>query len=211
MSPRSILTLLATLAAVATLCLAGAEVAMAVNQGATFYHILFAASAVLTSVVCIGVLDWARNLNASQSREPARGMDNAEDGARSLGYAPGADAENRLLDAVHRLQGLGNDELSGEKALQEALDLIGEYTHATSVSVWSVDGTDAPTPMGERTNGRTLVGADAVTEPLDETVAEELLRHRKPMETVGELTTTFLLPLSRGSRCTGILKVVVET
>jgi diguanylate cyclase (GGDEF)-like protein len=50
-----------------------------------------------------------------------------------------------------------------------------------------------------------------VTESLDETVIGELVRHRKALEMVGELTNTFLIPLCDGARCTGILKVVVES
>ena len=53
MSPRSVLTLIATLVAAVTLCLAGYQITALVNQGADALAILFAASSVLTSVVCI--------------------------------------------------------------------------------------------------------------------------------------------------------------
>jgi len=205
------LTLVATFVAVITLCLAGVQVATLVNQGASAWSIVFAASAVLTAIVCIGVLDWARNLQAGQPRRSARGMDNADDPAESLGFAPSSADEERLMGVLHALEALGNDEVSTEKALQESIDLVSEYCEAASVSVWGLDVSGAATPLGEQANGRTLVGEDAVTEQLDATAAEELFRHRKAMETVGELTTSFLIPLNRGNRCTGIAKVVVET
>jgi diguanylate cyclase (GGDEF)-like protein len=212
MSPRSVLTLIATLLAGVTLCLAGYEVATRFNQETrSVYGILFAVSAVLTSVICIAVLDWARNL---ESRMPRRGRA-ADAGAEALAtsddYVPGAGADDELLAAVHQLQGMANEELSGEKALQEALDLIGEFADAESVSLWALDADGTPSARGERVNGRTLVGPEAVTETLDEMVVGELVRHRKAMEMVGELTNTFLIPLHDGARCTGILKVVVGT
>jgi diguanylate cyclase (GGDEF)-like protein len=212
MSPRSILTLIATFFAGVTLCLAGYEVAARFNQETrSVYGILFAVSAVLTSVICIAVLDWARNLESRMPRHRRATDDGADALPTSDDYMPGSAGNDELLAAVHRLQGMANEELSVEKAIQEALDLIGEFAAAESVSLWSLDEDGSLTPMGERANRRTLVGAEAVTETLDETVAGELTRHRKAMEMVGELTNTFLIPLCDGTRCTGILKVVVES
>jgi diguanylate cyclase (GGDEF)-like protein len=212
MSPRSILTLIATLFAGVTLCLAGYEVATRFNQETrSVYGILFAVSAVLTSVICIAVLDWARNLESRMARHRRAADGGAEALPPSDDYVPGSAGNDELLKAVHRLQGMANEELSGEKAIQEALDLVGEFADAESVSFWSLDADGLPSGAGERTNGRTLVGAEAVTESLDETVVGELVRHRKAMEMVGELTNTFLVPLCDGARCTGILKVVVQT
>ncbi|MFW6107093.1 MAG: diguanylate cyclase [bacterium] len=207
MKVRNALTLVAAVVAVATLVLAGIEVARRFDQRTSLFELLFAICAVATSLICIGVLDWARNLRRGAGGHAAAGEDYA---TVDRSYAAATEAEAQLIQAIHKLEAAANEELGQARSVEEALDIVARYSRARVVSLWTVDESGEMTPRAEHREGQTVVGQEAVAESVDPSVLRDVVELRKDFQKVDQEAATYVLPLAINQQCTGVLEVVAS-
>jgi len=210
MRPRPILIYGATLIAAASLVLAGREVALRFTEKATFLDIVAPFLAVATALICIGVLDWARNLHRLSRRYSEGGE------VQELAVVPApaiatSQAEERLIGAVHDLERIANEEFGLQKTLEEAVKALADFSRASRVTLWMADDEGTPRPQAQYNEGEMAVGDAIAVEPSDEEALREVFEHHRPLEADEGDGARFLLPLVSGQECFGVLKAVVPT
>jgi diguanylate cyclase (GGDEF)-like protein len=200
--------ILAAALAGATLLLAGYEAAVRfTEEDPDALELGFALSAVATAIVCLVILDWAKNLHLeSRRRSGARSRREAE--AEGPERRRISQAEARLLDAVHALDALANEELGPEKAIDEALQVVVRFAGADSADVWLTDAEGRLEHRASCVSGEVEVGHEAA-EPVEAEALQTALEQRRPFESLEGGVARFLCPLARNRRGLGVLKLVV--
>jgi len=208
MRPRVVLIYGATIVAVATLVWAGREVAVRFARKERLLELVLPLLAIATALVCIGVLDWARNLGRRSERYAAdyEHYETALAQVQEQGLAAGAESE--LLAAVHNLERLANEELGAEKTLHEAIKVVAGLADASAVALWAMEEGAAPKLRAGYADGETRSGEGPAGEPVDAQALREAFEHRRPFEAMAEDRVSFLLPLVSNRQCFGVLEVV---
>lgn len=208
MNLRNVLMILAALLAGATLLLAGYEAKVRfADKDADALELAFAIGSVATAIVCLVVLDWARNLSYEPGRRSGtRGRREAE--AEETEGRRISQAETRLLDAVHALDALANDELGAEKAIDEALQVVVRFAGADAAELWLTDAEGRLEHRASCVSGE-VEFTDEAREAIEDEVIESTLEHRRPFESLEGGVGRFLYPLVRNRRGLGVLRVVV--
>lgn len=230
MRPRNALVIAGTLLCVATLCLAGYQVATRYSEGGPLLDILGPAFAVATALLCIGVLDWARNLGpSSRRRRSSRSRDDDDDIPLPETARPAVRAEARLdlAAAVQAVERLADDERGADETIAEALRIAAELTRASAATLWAVARAETPEPAPDAqeprpahdaaafvlrahwADGQVVQHADLpdVDAPLD--ALAQALDQRKPLQTLDDASASFLLPLFCDQEAVGVLRLVV--
>ena len=238
MRPRDVLIYGATLLAVATLICAGYQMADSFKSGAGAMNILAPALAIATALVCIGVLDWARNLNPQAAPRPVRHR-GGEPAEAAEPEDAGGEVQSELMAAVHALERLADEELSAEQATEDGLKTIAGFVDALAVTYWTMASppasTDAdaidddrpgglaeapapPQPDGEALalsprahyqDGQVVFGEDAGPADAEDEPLRRAAEHQTPLLNVEEARASFVFPLVPGRSCIGVLRVVV--
>ncbi len=209
MKPHPVLIGVAALIAAASLALGGWQLARSFSAEATPLDLAAPAVAVATALICITVLDWARNLPRRGDAADRVERDGGAGGSVPRPEARASAAEQELTESIHALEGVANGAQNADAAVEAAARIIAAFAHASAVSLWLV---------GERgTFGlRADYAEDAVAlhgggEP-EPAVAEELQQVaecRRPLEATGEDGGRVLLPLVNGEGCFGALRIAI--
>ncbi|MFW6161122.1 MAG: diguanylate cyclase [Planctomycetota bacterium] len=208
MKLRDVLMVLAAVLAGVTLLLAGYEAAVRfAEKRADALELAFALCAVATAIACLVILDWAKNLHLeTKRRSGSRTRREAE--AEGPDRRRLSQAERRLLDAVHALDALANDELGPEKTIDEALQVVVRFASADTADLWLTDPEGHLEHKAAWANGEVEFGEEPA-EPADAEALETALEHRRPFESLEGGVARFLYPLVRNRRGLGVLKLVV--
>jgi diguanylate cyclase (GGDEF)-like protein len=208
MKPRSILIYGATAIAAATLALAGRDLAHRFLAKDRLLDLAGPILAVATALICIGVLDWARNLHTHSRRD--RPEDSGEEAASADARAASSDgsAEPEVIQAVHALERLAGDEAGPERTVQEAIKVVAGFAHAASIDLWRVDETGNAKPRAKYADGVVTLSDEGSLSPAEQDAARQAMECRRPLEGTEGGNASFLLPLLGGQRCFGVLRVV---
>jgi len=204
MKLRNLLMICAALLAGSTLVLAGYEVATRFGQKAELLELAFAVCSVATAIVCLAILDWARNLGteAPPRRGSREGDEDEVDEERRV-----SEADAGLVNAVHALDALASDERGAEKTIGEALGVVGRYAGLDCADLWMAGKEGALEHRAAYANGETTFDAGPAEPPEGEAV-EQTFESRKPFESLEGELARFLYPLVLNRRCVGVLKLV---
>jgi diguanylate cyclase (GGDEF)-like protein len=208
--PHPFLIVLAALIAASSLALGGWQLAKSFSPEANALDLAAPIVAVATALICITMLDWARNL-------PRRGhaAGRAEDDDEGAGAAPRPEAHpqaagQKLMDAILRLERIGDGAPGGDATLQEATALVAGLAEGSAVTVWLADDSGALRLRAAWAEGAvTLHDGGTVGDEGDRSELQELLESRRPLEAKTEEAGRFLFPLVNGERCFGALRVAV--
>ena len=205
MKLRNSLLVLAALLAGASLLLAGREVAHRFWADASVLDLLFPIAAVATAIVCLVVLDYVRNVSTDalvRGGRQGRGEDDEdeEEGERRH------EADSELVEALHALNALANEEQGADKTVEDALRVVARAANAATVELWTAEQGGALAHQAAFADGEIAFGDDPA-EPVDQEALTQAFERRKPFEAVGEERARFLCPLVCHRRCIGVLKV----
>ena len=208
MKPRTVLGLAATAVALATLILAGRELARRFSARVDLMDLLFPALAVATALITIGIVDWVRNLDVRASGLGAADEGDDEVAGAPRFSAPAEGGDTLLCSAMHGLERLANDELGAEKTIEEALKIVNGFANAASVSLWMLDEQVEPRLRARLAEGQLAFDPDPGVEPTDSDALRLTVEQCKIFEVMDGERASFLVPLVSAQRCMGILKVV---
>ncbi|MBM4040445.1 MAG: GGDEF domain-containing protein [Planctomycetes bacterium] len=209
MKPHPILIGVAALIAAASLALGGWQLAKSFSVAATPLDLAAPAVAVATALICITVLDWARNLPRRGDRADRMEYDEGATGGVPQAEGRPSAAEQELIEAIHALEEIANGAKSPDAAVEGATRVMAGFAKASEVSLWL-------TGEGEAFRLRADFAGDAVSlhghgEP-EPAIAEELQEAaecRTPLEATGEDGGRILLPLVDGEGCLGVLRFAI--
>lgn len=214
MKPRMVLGLAATAVALATLVLAGRELAhrfsARTSDGAV--DMLFPALSVATALITIAIVDWVRNLGVRsgslRTEEGDEGDDEVADAPRFS--APAEGAGSSLRSAIQSLERLANDELGADKTIEEALRVVASFATASAVTLWMMDEQGQPRLHSRLAEGQVTLGPDPAVEPTDPEALRLAAEHRKVFEAIEGEGASLLVPLASAQGCMGVLKIVAS-
>jgi len=199
----------ATLIAGITLVLAGRQVAVRFTSKEQLLDLAAPIFAVATALICIGVLDWARNLRRHSHNTAAEDPDDEVAVRRGRGAAPASAADLALVGTLHRLEGLANEELGPERTLEEALKAVADFARASEVGLWLCDEAGQPQPRADCSEGEVVLHEGIALDPADAEPVRQAIECRKPLESTEGGLAHFLFPLVSGQGCFGALRVSV--
>jgi diguanylate cyclase (GGDEF)-like protein len=207
MKPRPILVYGAAVVAAATLIMAGYEVARRFTREASLLDLAGPILAVATALICLAVLDWARNLHRGRHHRPDADQDLVIGQANATARA--SEADMTAADAIQELERLGNEELGPERTLEEALKVAARLADASRVVLWLTGEGDQLRPCAEYAEGQVSLLDEGAAAPADQQALQQAIEHRRPLESTEGEDSTFLFPLVEGQQCIGALKVTV--
>ena len=208
MKLRNVLLIFAAVLAGVTLLLAGYEVTQRFRNEADGLELAFAIASVATAIVCLVVLDWARNLRADAPLRAHRSGRDAQDDGDEAERLPLSESDRRLLAAVHALEALASDERGAERTIEDAFGEVARFAGAVRADLWLFGDGDVLEHRAAFRDGETSFGADPF-EPVDGQALGQAAEHRKTFEALDGDLGRFLFPLVSNRRCVGVLKVVV--
>jgi len=203
--PSSILLYTGALLAGISLVLGGRQLAIGFTPEAQAIDLAGPLLAVLTALLCLAVLDWARNLPRGRGTRDDSGEDDDELAAERPAPA-GATADRELAATLRALEDLASGEPSPEEIAEQGLKAVADLAHASAVTLWLRDDSGAFRARAECVDGA-VVRRDAPAGEADRAPLEQLAECRKPLETRGEAAAGYLFPLLNGERCFGALRV----
>ncbi len=208
MKPHPVLIAAAGLLAAASLALGGRELAILFGKETGALDLAAPILAVATALICIAMLDWARNLPRRSSRAD-EDEDEGDEGRERIAEARAAALDKKLVDAAHALEALARSEAGADKVLEEATKVVGGFAKASSVALWLADDARVFRLRGDYADGVAAArdGGSAL-DAADEEELRHLAESRQPLEAKGEEAVKFLFPLMNGERCFGALRVV---
>jgi len=211
MRPRSILISGAALIAALSLVFGGQQLARLFGPNANVIDLAGPILAVATALICIAVLDWARNLGRRGGVETGP-EDDSEDGEpvrRTL--APPPDQDARVMGVVQTIRQLATGTEGTPAIIEQGIAAIAAFSDASRVDLWLVQDEGALRPAADYAEGSVVMRAGAALRAEDEAELRPLLEFRKPLEARGADDAKFLFPLMNGEGCFGALRVTVPT
>lgn len=192
------------LIAVLSLVLAGRQLAISFAPGANVLDLVGLAVAIATAVVCLGVLDWARNL-PRHAATPAQGEE-APEGSPEARRPAG---DEQLIAAIHALEGLARTESATDKLIEGATRVVADFAGASAVALWLADAEGRLRLRADFADGAVVLHEGGTPDPADEADLQQLLECRRPLEARADAAARFLYPLLNAERCDGALRVTV--
>ncbi|HPD17420.1 MAG TPA: GGDEF domain-containing protein [Planctomycetota bacterium] len=207
MRPNAILLYAGALLAGISLVLGGRQLAIGFTPEAQAMDLAGPILAVVTALLCLAVLDWARNLPRGGGASEDFGEEDDELAAERP--APvSASADKELAAILRVLDDLAGGEPSRDEIAEQGLKAVADFAHASAVTLWLRDDSGAFHARAECADGA-VVRRDAPADEADRGPLERLAECRKPLETRGDAAAEFLFPLLNGERCFGALRVEV--
>ncbi|HUT33682.1 MAG TPA: GGDEF domain-containing protein [Planctomycetota bacterium] len=209
MKPHPVLITGAALISAVSLALGGWQLARSFSADARALDLAAPVVAVATALICITMLDWARNLPRRRGRgDTGDDGEEREGGAQRSEARPSA-AEQELMAAVVALEGLARGEQSRDATIEEAIKVVAGFGHASAVALWLADENGSLRLRADYAQGTVAVRDGGAVDAADEAELQQVLECRQPLEAKGEDSARLLLPLRNGERCFGVLGVTV--
>jgi len=209
MKPHPVLVYGAAVVAVATLVLAGREVAYRFIEKKSILDLASPILAVATALICIAVLDWARNVRRRTHRHAAEDAEFERLAPEASPTSFASQADSDAVAAIQALESIANEEFGPEKAIEEAVRVVAGFTHASFVGLWLTDEQGMPTSRAEFGDGEVILFEGSPVRPADEEVLRQVVEYRKPVESRDGDDASYFFPLLSGQTCFGILKITV--
>ena len=209
MKPHPILLGAAALMAAVSLALGGWQLAESFSGEAGALQLAGPILAVVTAIICITMLDWARNLPRRGAPGDSYGRDEDGGAATARAEPPPSTADCELADAVHSLEGLARDAADASQAIEGAVKTVADFARASAVALWLADDAGTLALRAECAEGTVTTHQDAPVDAADEEELRQAVECRVPLEVVDEDAVRFLFPLFNGDGCAGVLRVIV--
>lgn len=209
MKPHPLLIATAGLIAAASLALGGRELAILFGRETSALDLAAPILSVATALICITMLDWARNLPRRSSRADEEELEDDENLEARMAEVRAAALDKKLVETAHAIEALAGGEGSTDKIVEEATKLVGDFARGSSVALWLADDAGGFRLRGELVDGVASVSQGSSPDAAEAEELQQLVECRRPLEARGEEAAKFLFPLMNGERCFGALRVVV--
>lgn len=207
MRPHPILLYAGALLAGISLVLGGRQLAIGFTPDARAIDLAGPILAVVTALLCIAVLDWARNLPRGRRGPEEAGEEEDDEDAGTRRPAPaGGTADAELAGLLRTLDDLASGEPSINDIAEQGLQAAADFARASGVTLWLRDASGAFRVKAEYAEGAVVL-RDAPADEADAGPLGQLAECRKPLEARGDAAARFLFPLLSGERCFGALRV----
>ena len=205
MNPRSLFGYAAAALALVTLVLSAYEGVRRFTKPSVL-ELLFAISSFATALVCIALVDWAFNLGRRAGRPDEEEPDEDLVAASRL-YTAGTEGEAPVRSALLSLERLANEELGAEKTLDEAIKVVADFASASGMALWMLDEAGQPKLRARFADGQVATDPDPSAESVDPRLLQEVIEHRKLLQSAQGNRGDFLVPLLGPRGCIGVLRV----
>jgi len=195
----------AVLIAAVTLVLAGVELAGRFTRQAPLRELVAPAFGAATALICIAVLDWAGNV---RRRRRSRREEHEE--PLRAAPEPRPIARSGLVQAIHDLDVLANEELGEEKTIQGAVEVVAKFARASSLVFYLRDTDGGARLRADWRDGQATLYENAAPEPEQLEPVLQVIESRQPLLATEAGTSRLLVPVVGAGDCRGALAVTVD-
>jgi len=208
MRPHPILVYTATGVAVVSLVAGGRELALRFAPGTSVVDLVGPILAVVTAVICIVVLDWARNLPRHLGDAAVAARAEAGDAAGRRRDPAATTADERVLAGIHALEALALSENSLHAIIEAGTRTVAQCAQAIEASLWLLDPDASLRLRADYADDEVVVADGPPPDPATDADLHAVLESRTALEAGSDGRVTCLVPLVSGERCLGALRVV---